>query len=278
MQSRVGNPIDLLMNGLSPVIRADTLSGSLNESLAYGKDAYGQYWLVEPQRLPEQFTDLHFDYSASDGVTIKANAVSSGDRARSALLELDRGPGPAQRELRKTLGDFVKEWERGTCDPAIFHVTYWESLKSGFIDEPLEAPRQTSNYDEDLRKIRTDLQAWLGVSVDELARLVNLSPATVVNLGRGRRARPKTARKVLAVHGLLRELQSAIGTSAALAWCRTTGRRLLEEGRQSEFEMLISIRLFPAPRRTARATSSFGDFDADFPMKLAPPIGRPSRL
>lgn len=203
------------------------------------------------------------------GETMMYGAKSQFDNSAVGTHDADYLT-PCSLESSKTLDESLAEFE----------ITLWESFASGlyFGDlpvQPLSLPLPASP----LQRIRSELQTWLDASIDDLATLLELSPTTLINATKpGRTARPKTVRKMMVVHGLLRELQRVLGAHAALTWARTGGRRLLADGKLSDFEQYISTHIFPEPLHGSTRLRSFGDHDAELDLIPLQPIGRPSRV
>jgi len=171
-------------------------------------------------------------------------------------------------------------WAARGCSSAEFTITNWDcdaSIEAGtwnLVDASM-AEASNARY----LRVRSHLQDWLGVSIDELASLLDLSPTTIVNLTKpGRLVRPKTVRKMMIVYGLLSEFQRTIGRQTALTWARTVGYRLLAERDLNTFEQYISTHIFPSVERRPRGESVFGGDDAELALKPAASIGRPSRI
>ena len=155
-------------------------------------------------------------------------------------------------------------------------VTYFQNLPrrySGSFDET------EFEYSSPLHRARLELQNWLDSSVDDLADILGLSPTTLINISKpGWTVRPKTVRKMMSVHGLVRELQRALGVHAALTWTRTIGRRLLADGRLLDFEQYVSTHVFPTAPSKRQMLDQFIADDGELELKPSSPIGRPSRI
>lgn len=171
-------------------------------------------------------------------------------------------------------------WAMQGCGTAGLKITHWDYDASPDLSNWTEVDASViSAPQERFSRIRNELQSWLDVSVDELAKLLELSPTTVVNLTKpGREVRPKTVRKMMVVYGLLAEFQRVMGSQKALTWARTVGYRLLAAGDLQEFEQYISTHIFPTLERTPRGAATFGDNEAELAMRPSAVIGRPSRI
>jgi hypothetical protein len=204
------------------------------------------------------------------GETMMYGAKSQIEKSAVAAFDADY-LAPRSLEAYRALDESLAEFE----------ITLWESFASGlyFGDSPVQ-PLSLPLPSSPLLRIRSELQTWLDASIDDLAILLELSPTTLINATKpGRTARPKTIRKMMVVHGLLRELQRVLGAHAALTWARTGGRRLLADGKLSDFEQYISTHIFPEPLHGGGAHSrSFGDHDAELDLIPLQPVGRPSRV
>lgn len=118
-----------------------------------------------------------------------------------------------------------------------------------------------------LSGVRRDLQAWLAVSVDELAACLDLSPTTVVNATKkGAPHHPQTVRKLKTIHGQLVELRKVMGAATAETWAKTTGRSLLLRGDIKIFEAFIDSKIWGSMRRQT-PSYMFGDFEAELIVK-----------
>lgn len=171
-------------------------------------------------------------------------------------------------------------WGMRGCSKAELKITHWD-YDLGLQSDPWDTFDASIMAGSNSRylKVKSDLQDWFGVSVDELAALLDLSPTTVVNLTKpGRVVRPKTVRKMMIVYGLLSEFQRVMGQQTALTWARTVGYRLLSDGDLQEFEQFISTHIFPTLERKPRGESAFGSDAAELSMKPSAAIGRPSRI
>jgi hypothetical protein len=127
--------------------------------------------------------------------------------------------------------------------------------------------------------MRRDLQTWFAASVDDLAQLLGVSPTTIVNLSKpGRVVRTKTIRKLRSTHGLLNELQRAIGQPAALLWARTVGRRMLMDGDTIGFEQFVNSRIFPTIDRRPQIKIPANVDETDLILAEQPYVGRASQL
>jgi len=182
----------------------------------------------------------------------------------------------AYQEAYKALAEFPF-WAMQGCTSADFTVTHWESSSvpnwHAFDTTALNTPNLQ------FAQVRMQLQEWFGVSVDELAELLSLSPTTIVNLTKpGHVIRPKTVRKMMIVFGLLKEFQRIMGHQTALTWARTIGYRLLIEGNLRDFEQFISTHIFPTLEKQPRSIANFGDSDAEFNVQTSTAVGIPSRL
>ncbi len=133
--------------------------------------------------------------------------------------------------------------------------------------------------DDQYASIRKDLQEWFAASVDDLARILDISPTTIVNLSKpGRSVRTKTVRKLRGMHGLLSELQRVIGQTAALSWARSVGRRMLLDGDMEGFEQFVNSRLFPTVDRQSRIKVSANVDETELVLAKNSYVGRVSRL
>ncbi len=233
----------------------------------FDTSAYVEFWHTDLDELVIKTQSVSPWFPG--GETMMYGAKSQTDGSGGVFLDFEHF---AARPLEpsKTLDDALAE----------FKITLWESLASNlyFGDSPaqrLSLPAPASP----LQLIRSELQTWFDASIDDLAMLLDLSPTTLVNAMKpGRTTRPKTVRKMMVVHGLLRELQRVLGVHAALTWARTGGRRLLADGKLSEFEQYISTHIFPEPLRGSIRSRSFGDHDAELDLMPLQPVGRPSRI
>ncbi len=255
----------------------------LNQRLAYGKDPFGRYLFVEAKKIPQYFIDIQFTQTDHDEAVIIAQSLDAGvfGTGLSKFADFDLTPDVRIREGQRRLSRALEQVMCSTSQSAEFDVVYWENSPAGaFVDTPI----QTVAGDRDrvhsrMEQVRADLQVWLAASVDDLAMLLDLSPTTIINLSKpGRNVRPKTVRKMLAVHGLVRELQRVLGEPAALAWTRSAGRRLLSEGRLYEFEQFISTHIFPTTLPGSGGSVYFGSADAELATKEQKPVGRADRL
>lgn len=79
-----------------------------------------------------------------------------------------------------------------------------------------------------LRAVRDDLQAYLGVNLRELAKLLGVAYPTLSNLGK-RKPHPSTSRAVLQVYAVATHVIRARGNDAGRGWLATVGREALEE-------------------------------------------------
>jgi plasmid maintenance system antidote protein VapI len=171
-------------------------------------------------------------------------------------------------------------WAMEGCGAAGLKITHWDYDATPNAGDWVEFDATVfSSPQERFSMVRKQLQSWLDVSVDELAKLLDLSPTTVVNLTKpGRDVRPKTVRKMMVVYGLLNEFQRVMGSQKALTWARTVGYRLLVAGDLREFEQYISTHIFPTLERRPRGATTFGDNEAELVMKPSAAVGRPSRI
>jgi hypothetical protein len=230
--------------------------------------------------IPNSFV-VKVEQPEDDGLLITAESLGYGSFNTGAGVFPDYRPtsGLAVREGQRRLCRSLESLGHLRPDLAEFGLEFWEQNRDGNIFE-LTASNGADNHNERSRfdQIRSDLQMWLEVSVDELARLLDLSPTTIINMTKpGRNVRPRTARKLLVVHGLVRELQRTIGAAPALTWTRTTGRRLLAEGRLIEFEQFVSTHIFPAASQGQDAVQ-FGRDDIELATKELRPVGKSSRF
>lgn len=238
---------------------------------------YGSLWVVEAK-----------DYCGSKSIVYAGDPPQSSAKLTFSVigsLASSVDLIPADLKLR-AYAEAYKEgrefpfWAVQGCMDADFTVTYWD-----FISDPQQGPWDqidatilagpNARYDN----IKMRLQQWFGVSVDELASLLSLSPTTLINLAKPSHVvRPKTVRKMMIVYGLLNELVRVVGAESALTWARTIGYRLLSEGNLGDFERFVSTRIFPTLDRVPRDSRVFGDNDVELDLKPAQPIGRPSRI
>jgi len=255
-------------------LRNEFVTEPLNQRLAYSKDPLGRFCFVEAKKIPIDFFDVTFEL-ADNEPTFKANSITSKIPFKTTILDAKNTISiPSFFTLQQPPCTGLDE------DVAEFDILYLESL-------PFDVNFETTNlFDEapvstytPLDRLRADLQSWFGASVDELAVLLDLSPTTIVNLSKpGRSVRPKTVRKMRAIHGLLRELQRVLGPMAALAWARTSGRRLLEDGDLTAFEQFVNARIFPTVKRKLSGKAHFGSDDAELVLKEGAAIGEASRF
>lgn len=269
----------------------------LGQELGTIKRSVPKFWKIEakermnvqPHARPrtefDPFACLEFRRTDLDELLIKTQSVAPWSSfGRATMLGLLNADALSAANSYEIDGLFAKSLEAPiTLDSALaeFEITLWESFASNvyFVDvdaRPLSIPQPGSP----LQLIRSELQTWLDASIDDLAVLLDLSPTTLVNATKlGRIARPKTVRKLMVVHGLLRELQRVLGVHAALTWARTSGRRLLADGKLSDFEQYVSTHIFPdALNRRAASPPTFGDHEAELDLVPTSPVGRPSRI
>lgn len=171
--------------------------------------------------------------------------------------------------------------EAQTYNPAAeFELVGWlfQSI-DGVIEELADNEAYLEANDDQYAKIRKDLQNWFAASVDDLARILDISPTTVVNLSKpGRSVRTKTVRKLRGMHGLLSELQRAIGQQAALSWSQSVGRRMLLAGDMQGFEQFVNTRIFPTADRKLTLKMPANVDETDLVLAKQPYVGRASRF
>ncbi len=96
---------------------------------------------------------------------------------------------------------------------------------------PGEAVVNTASREDYWGKIRSSLQRWLGLSLEDLAKLLDLSKATIVYINApDRKVRPMTANKVLNLYGTVVPMVEAKGEEYTRAWFAATGRAALDRG------------------------------------------------
>jgi len=183
------------------------------------------------------------------------------------------------RDAEHRLSTILDDHLRQARALASFKITLWETFAATTTPSLAYYDALPDAVISPLVTVRAELQKWLEASLDDLAVMLDLSPTTLVNLAKpGRTVRPKTVRKMVSMHGLLRELQRALGSNAALTWSRTVGRRLLIDGKLLDFEQYISTHIFvDDTTRKTPLTQSWGD-GPELNLKSIAPIGRPSRI
>jgi len=257
-------------------LRNEFATAPLGQQLAYRQSPYGSFVFVEPKEVPSGFYEICLSRTGS-GVTIDAATLASPQYTSYVTDGSLRQLCGKQDRLSESLA----QWVPTGYVAAKFDVIWLDNSPAAAsnIEDQIASTEQINDATLRFQQVRAQLQDWLGASVDELAELLDLSPTTIVNLTKpGRNIRPKTVRKMMAVYGLLSEFQRVVGMESALAWARTTGRRLLADGRLSDFEQFLSTRIFPIPHRAFMGAAKFGDNDAELVTKPGPAVGRPSRI
>jgi hypothetical protein len=281
---------------------ADYAAKPLAQELSLGIP-YGSDWVVEPYDPSGQFACMAFaggmhapriscDAAGWDGGTLASPFPIIEDAIRKTISDFTLSSVGFPKSilalsndalLRKYVDALIQGtvcafWAAYGCGLAGLKITHWDqvtpSKRSDAADVSVMSAEQTR-----FSKVKSQLQEWFGVSVDELAALLDLSPTTIINLTkRGRGVHPKTLRKMMAVYGLLAELQKVVGRQTALTWARTVGYRLLSGGDFEQFEKYISNHIFPTVSRAPSGAATFGDSDVELVMKASAAVGRPSRL
>jgi hypothetical protein len=290
-------------NGLKSATMQNTNSAQLyntysaatfEQSVSLLKPPSGRRWNIEAESLPwdastylvsSLYPQIDFTIAKSDlnDLTIYTESIgpinaycptnsyviSSGESAADLLV----------RSAEQRLSSLLDSHVRRTRALAAFKVTLWETFEAPATSPDAFCEAVSSDVESPLLLVRSELQQWLEVSLDDLAFMLDLSPTTLVNLTKpGRTVRPKTARKVVALHGLLRELQRALGSNAALTWSRTVGRRLLMDRRVLDFEQYISTHIFADDFSRKTPLAQTWDDSPSLTVKSIAPVGRPSRI
>jgi len=249
----------------------------LNEWLAYAKKPNGPHWFVDAKKLS---TGVDLQLSRSDDGLVLRGSVRMPSLINVFASDAMHWTNEAVAATPwLTFGTESRDaWSARTA--AILDLLYLETVP---FDQDAYETRDVyeagTGAPSTLDGVRADLQAWFAVSVDDLALMLDLSPTTIVNLGKpGRTVRARTARKIRSVHGLVKELQRVMGAQSALAWARTVGRRLLVDGDLMSFEQFVSTHIFPTASDLYRGTARFGSDDAELVTKERAPVGRASRL
>ena len=136
------------------------------------------------------------------------------------------------------------------------------SVTSEFLELPKEASDfifGTSYLEEKpgsselfWRRIRDELQSRFGMSLRDLAPLLNVAYPTIVNLGKMRH-QPRTARAVERVHAVTSALVRALGDDTARAWLRNEGVTLLRGKGFARFRQAALQAAYGTPRLPKRA-------------------------
>jgi hypothetical protein len=268
----------------------------LGESLSLLKPRAARRWNIETEALPWDLSRLYYtnalpsvDFSIGDSdindLMIRTTSVRPIDYSRELTnsFVIANGQSPVESSVRNAERSFssvyTEEYLRQARALAAFKITLWESFPSTATWSQTTPAKLPNDNISPLVAVRFELQDWLEASIDDLALMLDLSPTTLVNLSKpGRTVRPKTVRKMVAMHGLLRELQNVLGSNAALTWSRTFGRRMLLDGRLLDFEQYISTHIFADD--ATRKTPLLQKWDASPSLNVTSiaPVGRPSRI
>ena len=264
---------------------------SMVQSLAGIYKPSDRRWKIESETLPRQANEyvfvgngpiVDFNFSNSN-LVIKTNSIgpiSSQAETNLSLVSIsDSAVANSWRDAERLFSGLLEESASQSRALAAFKITLWENFPYDVLVADQNGRVPATEASAKLTGLRYDLQTWLEASIDELSLMLELSPTTLVNLVKpGRVVRLKTIRKMTVVHGLLRELQRALGSAAALTWTRTVGRRLLADGKLWEFEQFISTHIFADETTRQTDVKKYWGNDFDLDLKRLTPAGRPSRI
>lgn len=112
-------------------------------------------------------------------------------------------------------------------------------------------------------RVRSELQTWFNVSLEDLANLLGIAKATLIYIDRsGRSPRPSTTRKLMDVHAIASALIANRGNEVGRTWLSRDGLAALRDGGVAALDRAVSAAIY-ARRRSADPFALDTDFDPD---------------